>query len=190
MQILHVKKKISLLCFELQFFLLSQVELISTKPRQMNWINNLASIWRRRCHEQRKLHFYIVHVHVYPSVLFCCQFKEVQSLKQEIELLRNLQHPRIVQYFGCLEENGTLSIFMEFMSGVCIIQILKALFNYVFTFKNLSCMSLHAIIFFIRCTNEALEKLYLKSTSKVFKEVKIDKWPDLSCSFLPIDCCV
>lgn len=43
--------------------------------------------------------------------------KEVQSLKQEIELLRNLQHPRIVQYFGCLEENGTLSIFMEFMSG-------------------------------------------------------------------------
>lgn len=44
--------------------------------------------------------------------------KEVQSLKQEIELLRNLQHPRIVQYFGCLEENGTLSIFMEFMSGV------------------------------------------------------------------------
>ncbi|XP_071485581.1 mitogen-activated protein kinase kinase kinase 3-like [Diadema antillarum] len=43
--------------------------------------------------------------------------KEVQSLKQEIELLRNLQHPRIVQYYGCLEENGTLSIFMEFMSG-------------------------------------------------------------------------
>ena len=38
----------------------------------------------------------------------------------------------------------------------------------------------------IRCTNEALKKLHLKSTIKWFKEVKIDKWPDLSYSFLPI----
>ena len=37
---------------------------------------------------------------------------------------------------------------------------------------------------------EALKKLHLKSTFKCFKEVKIDKWPDLSYSFLPIDCCV
>ena len=42
----------------------------------------------------------------------------------------------------------------------------------------------------IRCKNEALKKLHLKSTIKCFKEVKIDKWPDLSYSFLPIDCCV
>ena len=34
------------------------------------------------------------------------------------------------------------------------------------------------------------EKLHFKSTIKCFKEVKIDKWPDLSYSFLPIDCCV
>ena len=29
------------------------------------------------------------------------------------------------------------------------------------------------------------KKLHLKSTIKCFKEVKIDKWPDLSYSFLP-----
>ena len=44
----------------------------------------------------------------------------------------------------------------------------------------------------IRCTitNEALEKLHLKSAIKCFREVKIDKGLDLSYSFLPIDCCV
>ena len=42
----------------------------------------------------------------------------------------------------------------------------------------------------IRCKYEALKKLHLKSTIKCFKEVKIDKWPDLSYSFLPIDWCV
>ena len=42
----------------------------------------------------------------------------------------------------------------------------------------------------IRCKNEALKKLHLKSTIKCFKEVKIDKWLDLSYSFLPIDCSV
>ena len=43
----------------------------------------------------------------------------------------------------------------------------------------------------IRCRKEALKKLHLKSTIiKGFKEVKIDKWPDLSSSFLPIDCCI
>ena len=37
----------------------------------------------------------------------------------------------------------------------------------------------------IRCKNEALKNLHLKS-----KEVKIDNGPDLTYSFLPIDCCV
>ena len=66
--------------------------------------------------------------------------------------------------------------------------------------KNLSCKSLHAISVF-KCKNEALKNhnffhlrmlaqrhdsnLHLKSTSKCFKEVKIDKWTDLSYSFLP-----
>ena len=39
-------------------------------------------------------------------------------------------------------------------------------------------------------TNEALQNLHCKSTIKCFKEVKIDRCPDLSYSFLPIDCCV
>ena len=42
----------------------------------------------------------------------------------------------------------------------------------------------------IRCKSEALKKLHPKSTIKCFKEVNIDKWPDLSYSFLPIDYCV
>ena len=43
----------------------------------------------------------------------------------------------------------------------------------------------------IRSKTEALKKkLHLKSTIQCFKDVKIDRWPDLSYSFLPIDCCV
>ncbi|XP_038047208.1 mitogen-activated protein kinase kinase kinase 2-like isoform X2 [Patiria miniata] len=43
--------------------------------------------------------------------------KEVKALKSEIELLRNLHHERIVQYFGCSEVKDVLSIFMELMPG-------------------------------------------------------------------------
>ncbi|XP_033628628.1 mitogen-activated protein kinase kinase kinase 2-like isoform X2 [Asterias rubens] len=43
--------------------------------------------------------------------------KEVKALKSEIELLRNLHHDRIVQYFGCSEDKQVLSIFMELMPG-------------------------------------------------------------------------
>ena len=68
---------------------------------------------------------------------------------------------------------------------------LKALFNNVFTLKNLSCMTLHAIrLSLVRCKNEALKKLHLKSIIKCFKRVKIDKWPDSPYSFSPIDYCV
>ena len=51
-------------------------------------------------------------------------------------------------------------------------------------------MSLHAISVFDKVYKWSPEKLHLKSTIKCFKEVKIDKWPDLSYSVLPIDCCV
>ncbi|KAI0228355.1 Mitogen-activated protein kinase kinase kinase 2 [Lamellibrachia satsuma] len=43
--------------------------------------------------------------------------KEVRSLKCEIQLLKNLHHIRIVQYFGCQEIGTFLNIFMEFMAG-------------------------------------------------------------------------
>ena len=54
--------------------------------------------------------------------------------------------------------------------------------------KNLSYMSLHVSL--IRCKNEALKKLQLKSTIKCFKKAKICKWPEIPYSFSPIDCCV
>ena len=41
----------------------------------------------------------------------------------------------------------------------------------------------------IRCTNEGLKKLHLKTTIKGFKEVQKDKWLALSYSFLPTDYC-
>lgn len=40
----------------------------------------------------------------------------------EIQLLKNLRHERIVQYYGCLRdpEQKKLTIFVEFMPGVRI----------------------------------------------------------------------
>ncbi|KAK2509586.1 hypothetical protein MC885_018504 [Smutsia gigantea] len=45
--------------------------------------------------------------------------KEVSALECEIQLLKNLQHERIVQYYGCLRDRAekTLTIFMEYMPG-------------------------------------------------------------------------
>lgn len=41
--------------------------------------------------------------------------KEVRALQCELQLLKNLQHPRIVQYFGSEEGDRVLSIFMEYV---------------------------------------------------------------------------
>ncbi|KAL3854713.1 hypothetical protein ACJMK2_013971 [Sinanodonta woodiana] len=43
--------------------------------------------------------------------------KEVRALENEIQLLRNFEHERIVQYFGCHQDEMVLSIFMEYMPG-------------------------------------------------------------------------
>ncbi|ESP01178.1 hypothetical protein LOTGIDRAFT_139776 [Lottia gigantea] len=43
--------------------------------------------------------------------------KEVRALENELQLLRNFQHERIVQYFGCQNEATILSIFIEYMPG-------------------------------------------------------------------------
>ena len=51
-------------------------------------------------------------------------------------------------------------------------------------------MTLHAISVFDNLYKWSPEKLHLKSTIRCFKELKIDKWPDLSYSFLSIECCV
>ncbi|KAJ8418785.1 hypothetical protein AAFF_G00002840 [Aldrovandia affinis] len=54
--------------------------------------------------------------------------KEVNALECEIQLLKNLRHERIVQYYGCLRdpEHKKLSIFVEFMAGGSIKDQLKA----------------------------------------------------------------
>ena len=46
--------------------------------------------------------------------------QEVSALECEIQLLKNLHHERIVQYYGCLRDlnEKTLTIFMEYMPGV------------------------------------------------------------------------
>lgn len=54
--------------------------------------------------------------------------KEVNALECEIQLLKNLRHERIVQYYGCLRdlEQKRLTIFVEFMPGGSIKDQLKA----------------------------------------------------------------
>ncbi|KAM6977267.1 mitogen-activated protein kinase kinase kinase 22 [Aplochiton taeniatus] len=54
--------------------------------------------------------------------------KEVNALECEIQLLKNLHHERIVQYYGCLRdhEQRKLTIFVEFMPGGSIKDQLKA----------------------------------------------------------------
>lgn len=53
-----------------------------------------------------------------------CDFQEVSALECEIQLLKNLCHERIVQYYGCLRDTmeRTLSIFMEYMPGVSAVE--------------------------------------------------------------------
>ncbi|KAJ8272877.1 hypothetical protein GJAV_G00094480 [Gymnothorax javanicus] len=54
--------------------------------------------------------------------------KEVNALECEIQLLKNLRHERIVQYYGCLRDADSrkLSIFVEFMAGGSVKDQLKA----------------------------------------------------------------
>ncbi|MBN3296466.1 M3K3 kinase, partial [Amia calva] len=54
--------------------------------------------------------------------------KEVSALECEIQLLKNLHHERIVQYYGCLRDRNekTLTIFMEYMPGGSVKDQLKA----------------------------------------------------------------
>lgn len=54
--------------------------------------------------------------------------KEVSALECEIQLLKNLHHERIVQYYGCLRDHSekTLTIFMEYMPGGSVKDQLKA----------------------------------------------------------------
>lgn len=50
--------------------------------------------------------------------------KEVRALENEIILLRNFHHERIVRYFGCSVERTEICIFMEYMPGGSIFDII------------------------------------------------------------------
>ena len=77
-----------------------------------------------------------------------------------------------------------------------VIPILKALFNNVFTFKNVSCMSLHAINAFDKVLKWSPEKKNCTSKAPLSASKKWEWTNDqiLSYSFPPpppsIDCCV
>ena len=45
-------------------------------------------------------------------------FQEVKALMCEIQLLKSLDHLRIVKYHGTRQDERVLSIFMEYMPGV------------------------------------------------------------------------
>ncbi|XP_053385541.1 mitogen-activated protein kinase kinase kinase 3-like [Mercenaria mercenaria] len=51
--------------------------------------------------------------------------KEARALENEIILLRNFQHERIVQYFGCSVDRSEICIFMEYMPGGSIFDIIN-----------------------------------------------------------------
>ena len=42
----------------------------------------------------------------------------VESLEREIQLLQNMKHNRIVQYYGTERTETSVRIFMEYMPGV------------------------------------------------------------------------
>ena len=49
-------------------------------------------------------------------ILFLTQ--AVESLEREIQLLQNMEHDRIVQYYGTERTDTSIRIFMEYMPGV------------------------------------------------------------------------
>lgn len=51
--------------------------------------------------------------------------KEARALENELALLRNFQHERIVQYYGGRVEPKEITIFMEYMSGGSVYDVIQ-----------------------------------------------------------------
>jgi len=50
--------------------------------------------------------------------------KHVEKMKMEIEICRTLQHPNIVRYLGFEDSSGGLFVFLEYVAGGCMSNIL------------------------------------------------------------------
>ncbi|KAH9489573.1 Mitogen-activated protein kinase kinase kinase 2 [Bulinus truncatus] len=51
--------------------------------------------------------------------------KEVEALINEIKILSNIKHERIVQYYGCQPEKKVVCIFLEYMPGRSVLHHIK-----------------------------------------------------------------
>ena len=127
----------------------------------------------------------------------CCSLRYCDTIRSRLgwDLLDCLNDPTDEARFDWF--NGVrwpwlvFSLITLLLAALWISKQLKALFNNVFTLKKIwAACPYKPSVSLIRCKNEVLNKQHLKSTIKCFKEVKIDKRPELLYSFLPIDCCL
>ena len=62
----------------------------------------------------------------------------IQSLKNEIEILRSLDHPNIVKYFETYEDENYLHIVMEYIPGDNLFKVLTEKLNHKLTERQIS----------------------------------------------------
>jgi len=70
-----------------------------------------------------KLSYIQPHPLIYPQLHHTLQ--RLASLMKEIELLRELTHPNIVGYYGVQQDGDVTSVFLEYVPGGSISDLLK-----------------------------------------------------------------
>ena len=56
--------------------------------------------------------------------------EKISELESEVELQKDLDHPNIVKYYGCQNKNKCLSIFLEYVEGGSLVQMLEKYFPF------------------------------------------------------------